>query len=140
MSARLEVIQQNDSRPWDDLVRDYLKTGKKETLWKALQGCPFTKDLPFEVVELVCEGFDHDSGMDYMKALPMTRRQRKKLMASNAWVVHLFAGEPSGQDDPLRMVERSGKADRRDKLEALGLASAERGVSAASMGSSEPQN
>ena len=109
MSTRLEAIQQNDSKHWEDLVKDYLRVGSKETLWRALQKCPFTRKLPSDVMELLCEGFDHDCGLEYMKALPMTRRQRKKLMASNAWVVHLFAGETSSQQDPLRMVEKCGK-------------------------------
>ena len=109
MSARLELIQRSEERTWDELVKDYLETGARETLWKALTLCPFTKDLPVEVTELACEGFDHDQGMYYLKALPLNRRQRKRLMASNAWVVHLFAGNPCERDDPLRLVERKGK-------------------------------
>ena len=109
MSAKLEMIQEKETRAWDELIRDYVKTGSRETLWKALTICPFTKNLPAEVMELACEGVDHDQGLNYLKELPLTRRQRRRLMASNAWVVHLFAGESSGPGDPLRLVEKHGK-------------------------------
>ena len=109
MSARLEMLQNEEVKPWSELLKDFLRTGKSEVMWKALMKCPFTKDLPVEVLELVCEGFDPDDGMTYLKSLPLTRRQRKRLLSSNAWVVHLFAGEPSEPRDPLRVVEKSGK-------------------------------
>ena len=109
MSARLEMLQNEEVKSWDELLKDFLKTGKNEVMWKVLMKCPFTKDLPVEVLELVCEGFDPDGGAAYLKSLPLTRRQRKRLMSSSAWVVHLFAGEPSGREDPLRVVEKCGK-------------------------------
>ena len=94
MSARLEMLQNEEVKPWSELLKDFLRTGKSEVMWKALMKCPFTKDLPVEVLELVCEGFDPDDSMTYLKSLPLTRRQRKRL------------SEPR---DPLRVVEKSGK-------------------------------
>ena len=36
-------------------------------------------------------------------------QERRKLLTSNAWVVHLYAGEPSAKDDPLKAVNLGGK-------------------------------
>ena len=55
--------------------------------------CPFTEDLPSEVLELMIEGFDPNQGWKYLKDLPLTRKQRKRLMKSHDWIVHLYAGE-----------------------------------------------
>ena len=65
----------------------------KGWMWKALMKCPFTQDLPSDVLELMIEGFDPKQGWKYLKDLPLTRKQRKRLMNSHDWVVHLYAGE-----------------------------------------------
>ena len=62
-------------------------------MWKALRTCPFTKDLPVDVPEMMAEGLDPSKGWDYVKGWPFSRKQRKRIMNSNSWSVHLYSGE-----------------------------------------------
>ena len=109
MAARLEVLEEEEKASWFALMQQYVNSGKREVLWKAVLKCPYLKDLPSEVQELLVEDFNSEDGLAYMKALPLSRRERKKLMASNSWVLHLYAGEPSSTTDPLRVVNACGK-------------------------------
>ena len=109
MSAKLEMIQKQEETAWDDLMRQYVDTGRRDLLHKAVLRCPYTKNLPTDVQDLLIEGFNKDDGKLYLKQLPLSRRERRRLLASNAWVVHLYAGEPSAKDDPLKAVNLAGK-------------------------------
>ena len=42
---------------------------------------------------MMVEGFDPSKGWEYLKGLPLSRKQSKRLMNSNSWVVHLYSGE-----------------------------------------------
>ena len=77
-------------------------------MWKALRTCPFTQDLPVDVLEMMVEGFDPSKGWEYLKGLPLSRKQRKRLMSSNSWVVHLYSGEV----DNTSYSKESLKGDR----------------------------
>ena len=109
MSARLDGITDGDSRTWLELAKEYVSSGRKEVLWKMISRCPYLEMVPEEVKELMMEEFDPDDGMKYLKGLPITRRQRKRLMSSRAWVVHLFSGEEAKSKDPIRMVNQQGR-------------------------------
>ena len=109
MSAKLEMIQKQEETAWDDLMRQYVDTGRRDLLHKAVLRCPYTKNLPTDVQDLLIEGFNKDDGKLYLKQLPLSRRERRRLLASNAWVVHLYAGEPSAKVDPLKAVNLAGK-------------------------------
>ena len=93
MELRLEAMQAEEEKDWIQHIHDVRKDGSAVSMWKALMKCPFTKDLPSEVLELMIEGFDPNQGWKYLKDLPLTRKQRKRLMNSHDWVVHLYAGE-----------------------------------------------
>ena len=93
MELRLEAMQAEEEKDWIEHVHDVRKDGSAVSMWKALMKCPFTKDLPSEVLELMIEGFDPNQGWKYLKDLPLTRKQRKRLMNSHDWIVHLYAGE-----------------------------------------------
>ena len=54
------------------------------------------------------EGFDPSKGWEYPKELPLSRKQRKRLMSSNSWVVHLYSGEV----DNTSYFKESLKGDR----------------------------
>ena len=109
MTAKLEMIQKQEETAWDDFMRQYVDTGRRDLLHKAVLRCPYTKNLPTDVQDLLIEGFNKDDGKAYLKQLPLSRRERRRLLASNAWVVHLYAGEPSAKDDPLKAVNLAGK-------------------------------
>ena len=86
-------MQAEEEKDWIEHIHDVRKDGSAVSMWKALMKCPFTKDLPSEVLELMIEGFDPNQGWRYLKDLPLTRKQRKLLMNSRDWIVHLYAGE-----------------------------------------------
>ena len=109
LTARLQMLDQEEARSWDDLLREFVKGGRKDVLWKVLMSCPYTRDLPEEVKELLAEGFDPDRGKDYVKALPLPRRDRRRLLASNNWVVHLYAGASAGSGDAFNLLNKGGK-------------------------------
>ena len=71
--------------------------------------CPFTCGLPSEVQSMIGEGFELDSGEKYLKELPLTKRKRKALMNSNAWVVHMFAGGDGNPSDFVDVISKGGK-------------------------------
>ena len=109
LSARLQMIEGVESQTWDENLREFVRTGRKDLLWKVLMAAPYTKDLPEEVKELMAEGFNLEGGKEYLKALPLSRRDRRRLLASTSWVVHLYAGAESEKDDPFRVLNKNGK-------------------------------
>ncbi|OLP89029.1 Copia protein [Symbiodinium microadriaticum] len=109
LKARLDVMKLQDTRDWVELLREYGVTGSRGSLLKVLLKCPFTKDLPQDVHNLMLESFDVDQGETYLKALPISRRTRKALMNSKRWVVSLFNGVDNSGEDPLKLVAKEGK-------------------------------
>eukprot|EP00439_Symbiodinium_sp_Y106_P081273 s340_g20.t1 len=108
LTARLEVLRKEEKRTWMEMM-EYVNTGCQATLTRVLLTCPFTKDLPGEVQAMVAEGFDPDGGENYMKELPLTKRRRRLLMRSNAWVLHFYAGEHQESNDPFNVIAKGGK-------------------------------
>ncbi|OLP97454.1 Copia protein [Symbiodinium microadriaticum] len=109
LKARLDVMKLQDTRDWVELLREYGVIGSRGSLLKVLLKCPFTKDLPQDVHNLMLESFDVDQGETYLKALPISRRTRKALMNSKRWVVSLFNGVDYSGEDPLKLVAKEGK-------------------------------
>ena len=56
MTAHLNELADQDRRGWRDFLKHYIASGKKDTFWKFVNRCPYTKDLPEEVKELLIEG------------------------------------------------------------------------------------
>ena len=83
------MLEEGACRTWDENLRKFVRTGRKDLLWKVLMAAPYTKDLPDEVKELMAEGFRLDMDKEFFKALPLSRRERRRLLASDHWVVHL---------------------------------------------------
>ena len=108
MELRLEALQCGESKSWTEHLLTFRKDGSPASMWKALRACPFTKDLPFDVLEMMVEGFDPLKGWEYLKGLPLSRKHRKRLMNSNSWVVHLYSGEV----DNTSHFKESLKGDR----------------------------
>ena len=109
LTARLEVLQKEETKTWDELLREYAEYGNQGLIQKSVMLCPFTKDLPSDVQAMLITGFDPAAGEKYMKELPLTRRRRRLLMASENWVVRLFAGENYDNDCFVRAMSKSGK-------------------------------
>ncbi|CAE7386892.1 RE1, partial [Symbiodinium sp. KB8] len=108
LKARLEVLKLEEKRDWPELMKEYMKDGRRGTLLKALLKCPFTKGLPSDVHSMLLEDFNLDDGMKYLKDLPIARRRRKSLMNSRSWVVSLYGGD-SASVDPFKLVPAAGK-------------------------------
>ena len=53
MSAKLEMIQKQEETKWDDFMRQYIDTGRRDLLHKAVLRCPYTRNLPTDVQDLL---------------------------------------------------------------------------------------
>ncbi|CAE7540315.1 RE1 [Symbiodinium sp. CCMP2592] len=109
LTARLEVMRMEEKQTWDELLKAYLESGNQGLLQRAVMLCPFTKDIPADAQAMLVTSFDPDGGEKYMKELPITRRRRRLLMASESWVIRLFAGEGSDDDGFVKAASRNGR-------------------------------
>ncbi|CAE7934645.1 RE1, partial [Symbiodinium sp. KB8] len=109
LKARLEVIKKEEKRDWLELLQEFAATGTKTLLLKAILTSPITKDLPAEVQTKLLQDFDRDGGESYLKALPLSRRKRRALVASRSWVVYLFSGVDRYKNDPFDAIPTAGK-------------------------------
>ena len=73
LSARLEVLQKEEKRSWNELLKDFLETGDRGLLHRVILLSPFTKDLPADVQAMMVAGFNLNGGEEYLKKLPLTR-------------------------------------------------------------------
>ena len=110
MTAKLDTMVEEDQRPWLEYMKSHMNSGRKEVMWRWLATCPYTQGLPEEVKELLLEGFEISKGKEYLKKLPLTRRQGRLLLSSSSWVVHMFSGEESREGDPFRVLPQHGRA------------------------------
>ena len=109
LTAKLEMMRKEEQRTWDELLKEFVNTGNKATLWKMVLLCPFTKDLPEGVQSQIAEGFDPEEGRRYLQQLPLPRRKRRMLMSSDRWVVDLRPYSSDGDVNPLNAVGAGGK-------------------------------
>ena len=93
MELRLEALQCDEGKSWTEHPPTFRKDGSPACMWKALRTCRFTKDLLVDLLEMMVEGLDPSKGWEYLKGLPLFRKQRQRLMNSNSWVVYLYSGE-----------------------------------------------
>ena len=79
-----------------------------QTLYKS----PIFKDLPEDVLMGMVPNVEVNdkAGWEYLKALPVNRRVRKKLMRSRAWVVNLYGGRKL-KEDPVQMLNNRVNPD-----------------------------
>ena len=91
---------------WARHLHAFLKGGGRTSQLKALDA----EDSPFHALSSTAKGtmaedlvLDQKAGWNYLKALPVSRRKRKLLMASE-WVINLFAG-PSDGTAELKVLE-----------------------------------
>ena len=109
LKARLEVLRKEERRSWDELLKEFVATGAQSLLLRMVLTCPCTRELPTDVQAMISEGFDKEKGIDYLKRLPLTRRKRKLLMASDNWVVCLNVGAEETPREYFDVVSKKGK-------------------------------
>ena len=97
----------DQDKAWSQHLDSFLASGTRASQLQALS----VEDSPFRWASEVdksylAEGIDLSSraGWDYLKAFPVSRQTRKRMMSSQ-WVVHLFAGKGKGVDPVLRELE-----------------------------------
>ena len=80
-------------RTWEYYLMDYVLTGSFESGLRAVRDAPFFADLPGECLWELIPTKGLWSGWEIMKDIGyFTRAQRRKILHSKRWVVHLFAG------------------------------------------------
>ena len=109
LTARLEVLRKEETKSWNELLKEYLEQGDQGLLQRAVMLCPFTKELPNDVQAAMVTDFDLNGGEKYLKEIPITRRKRRTLMASRDWVVRLFMGEEGSNDSFVAAVSKKGR-------------------------------
>ncbi|CAE7944022.1 GIP [Symbiodinium sp. KB8] len=81
-------------RSWEFYLMDYIQTGSFESGLRAVRDAPFFTDVPGEALTGLVPAAGLWSGWDIMKELGfLTRAQRRKILNSKRWVVHLCAGQ-----------------------------------------------
>ncbi|CAE7320035.1 unnamed protein product, partial [Symbiodinium sp. KB8] len=79
---------------WTHYLYDYVTTGSFESGLRAVRDAPFFEDIPGECLSNLIPSAGLWSGWDILKQIGwLTRPQRRKVLTSKRWVVHLFAGK-----------------------------------------------
>ena len=80
-------------RTWDAFLLDYVTKGAFDSGLRAVRDAPFFRDVPGECLSNLVPLQGLWSGWDIMKQIGyFTRAQRRKILTSKRWVIHLFAG------------------------------------------------
>ena len=109
LTAKLEVLRKEEAKSWSELFKEYMDTGCQSVLQRGIMLCPFTRSLPKDVQAMMVTDFDVDGADKYLKALPLTRRKRKLLLASRDWTVRLYMGNEEENDVFVKTMSKNGK-------------------------------
>ncbi|CAE7251289.1 TY5A, partial [Symbiodinium sp. CCMP2456] len=91
---KLKVSAVAMEHTWEYYLFDYVAKGAFESGLRAVRDAPFFADLPGECLSGMIPTSGLWSGWDTMKNLGyMNRAQKRKLLTSKRWIVHLFAGK-----------------------------------------------
>ncbi|CAE7856777.1 unnamed protein product [Symbiodinium sp. KB8] len=90
--VKLSVVAMQ--KHWNHYLYDYVVSGNDDDGWRAVRDAPFLEDLPGECLAGMIPSGSLDNGWEIMKRNGfLTRAQRRKLLNSKRWIVHLFAGD-----------------------------------------------
>ncbi|CAE7692108.1 tilS [Symbiodinium sp. CCMP2592] len=107
LQDRLNAIKMMEVRneDWRHDLAAYAQEGCVVDGLQALYKSPIFKHLPEDVLMGMVPHVQGDDkeGWEYLKALPVSRRIRKKLLRSRAWVLNLYGGRNLKQD-PVQSV------------------------------------
>ncbi|CAE7765514.1 GIP [Symbiodinium sp. CCMP2592] len=100
LESRLRRIQSQLSaqtgQGFQMVLDEFISTGSQVSAQKLVDRMPFLKCVPTRVTSKLAVGLEGAQGWDLLKALPVNRRLRKRLHASQNWVLSLC----SGRGDP----------------------------------------
>ena len=93
-SDKLAVAAMAMEHHWNHYLYEYVATGAFESGLRAVRDAPFFEDLPGDCLAGLVPPQGLEFGWDIMKLNGFfNRAQRRKLISSKRWVVHLFAGK-----------------------------------------------
>ena len=105
---------------WRTNLAAYAQEGCVVDGLQVLFKCPVFRDLPEAVTATMVPNVEVNdkSGWEYLKELPLSRRLRKRLLRSRAWVLNLFSGKKHCAD-PLQ--ELNGQVNLETNTEVVML-------------------
>ncbi|CAE7762214.1 unnamed protein product [Symbiodinium sp. CCMP2592] len=107
--SRVKAAALAMSKTWFDHLISYIDGELSSEAWKAIEAAPFLQDVPRPCVAGLVDSVPETNGWDILRGLEhLNRRARKKLWASNKWLVHLYSGERDRQE--FRHLENHGCA------------------------------
>ena len=97
---------------WRQDLATYAEEGCVVDGLQLLYKSPIFKDLPEDVLLGMVPNVEANDkkGWEYLKALPVNRRVRKKMMRSKAWVVNLYGGSKL-KEDPVQSLNGQVNVD-----------------------------
>ena len=97
----------DQEREWSQHLDSFLASGQRASQLQALsaQDSPFRWASQIDKAALA-EGVElsQRAGWDYLKAFPMSRQKRKRMLSSE-WIVHLYSGQGKGADPIIKELE-----------------------------------
>ena len=95
---------------WRQDLAAYAQEGCVVDGLQAIYKSPIFKNLPEDVLMGMVPNVEANDakGWEYLKSLPVSRRIRKKLLRSKAWVVNLYGGKDL-KHDPVQSLKRTGE-------------------------------
>ena len=105
--------------PWDTSLEDYVTTGNRSSALRAMMDPSFPIPLETSTERFGFVGpsnldLSDESGLSYLKALPVNRKMRRRLHGSR-WIVHLYDGKNGIATEELKKLEKEeccGLGDR----------------------------
>ena len=104
LEARLFSLTLEEDKCWTDLLHNHLSTGSREDGLKALFSCPImTSFEDYDKGDLAVgwNPMEFDLWAAMKRALPLPRRERKRLRSSDQWVV-AFTRDKCAKDPMLQ--------------------------------------
>ncbi|CAE6958294.1 RE1 [Symbiodinium sp. CCMP2592] len=119
LQDRLNAIRMMEAKTedWRQDLAAYASEGCVVDGLQALYKSPIFKGLPEEVLMGMVPNVEANdkSGWEYLKGLPVSRRIRKKLMRSKAWVLNLYGGKNLKQD-PVQSLNGQVNVDTNSEV------------------------
>ena len=100
----------NTALPWDTSLEDYVNTGNRSSALRAMMDPSFPIPLETSTERFGFVGpsnldLSDESGLSYLKALPVNRKMRRRLQGSR-WIVHLYDGKNGVATEELKKLEK----------------------------------
>ncbi|CAE7308079.1 RE1, partial [Symbiodinium sp. KB8] len=107
---------------WRTNLAAYAQEGCVVDGLQVLFKCPVFQDLPEVATATMVPNVEVNdkSGWEYLKELPLSRRLRKRLLRSRAWVLNLFSGKKHSAD-PLQELNGQVNLDTNTEVVMLNV-------------------